>query len=432
MPLNNIEDDVWSKLLEHCFDDSLICSDSRSVKPGSIFFALRGPNFNGNTYAQQAIEHGAKLAVIDDTRYVSGQNTILVDNVLATLQALAKAYRNSLEIPVIGLTGSNGKTTTKELLHCALSGTYRTDATRGNLNNHIGVPLTILNIPRNTEIAIVEMGANAQKEIDFLCNIVQPTHGIITNIGDAHLDGFGGFEGIKKGKSELYDYIRSNNGTIFIHDLDNTLKDLSHSITTFSFGSMESDMPYTLNAANVERLELEIGTEQVKIISQLSGHYNAPNIACACAVANHFGIPLNVIANRIQAYKPTNNRSQTLNSNRNKIILDAYNANPSSVKAALNNLSKQNGNKLAILGDMMELGTFTKALHAEILELCLTLEIEVITLGPNYNQIAKDKSKSFSKFDQLISFITENPVLDQTILLKGSRKMKMERLVEYL
>ena len=336
-----------------------ICTDTRKLKKNDLFFALKGDNFNGNTYAEQAIKLGAKYAIVDESDFNTSSNTILVDDALKSLQALATFHRSYLNTPIIALTGSNGKTTTKELINAVLSQHYKTTATVGNLNNHIGVPLTLLSMTKDTEIGIVEMGANHQKEIEFLCNLAKPDYGYITNFGKAHLEGFGGAEGVIKGKSEMYDFLIENNKTIFVNGLDPIQVEKTKQANRYIFGN-NHDFD-----AKIEFIEaqpnVKVRFSDLDIQSHLIGTYNFSNIAAAIAIGHFFKVSPNKIKLGIENYIPTNNRSQVLTKGSNKIILDAYNANPTSMHAALLNFEKLNDKiKVAILGDMFELGKEAK------------------------------------------------------------------------
>ena len=394
-----------------------------------MFFALKGDNFNGNTYAKKALENGAKYAIIDEVEYKTSDKTILVDNVLETLQALATFHRMYLKIPIIALTGSNGKTTTKELINSVLSQKYKTTATVGNLNNHIGVPLTLLSMNQNTEIGIVEMGANHQKEIEFLCNIAKPDYGYITNFGKAHLEGFGSVEGVIKGKSEMYDFLIANNKTIFVNSNDSIQVDKTESATRFTFGNNNSDANIRFKDAQPFVICL-FKAEEIK--SQLIGDYNFNNIAAAIAIGQYFKVAITDIKKAIESYTPTNNRSQIIEKDSNKIILDAYNANPTSMHAALLNFEKQTGNKIAVLGDMFELGTEAVIEHQNIADLAVSLNIEhIILVGENFysTDIKSDRLKKYRSFDDLEAAFHISKVEDSIILIKGSRGMALERLL---
>lgn len=414
-------------------DCTSICTDTRKVKNNCLFFALSGEKFNGNTFANEALTKGAKYAIIDDAKFKTSDNTILVENSLKTLQELATYHREYLGLKIIALTGSNGKTTTKELINVVLSKKYNTTATVGNLNNHIGVPLTLLSMDKNTEIGIVEMGANHKKEIAFLCNIAKPDYGYITNFGKAHLEGFGGIEGVIKGKSEMYDYLISNNKLVFYNAEDTIqeekLRDYNSKVG-FS-NNNTTDYNYTLLDTNPF---VTFTTEDIVIKSNLIGAYNFTNLCAASTIGRHFEVTLNQIQTAVKDYTPTNNRSQIINQGSNSIILDAYNANPSSMDVALKNFSIQDAkNKIAILGDMFELGDSAPEEHQNIVNLLSFLDIDkVILVGENfYNTNTEnsnlEKYKSFEDFKN-----NYKTIKDSALLIKGSRGMALERVLELL
>jgi len=414
-------------------DCTSICTDTRKVKNNCLFFALSGEKFNGNTFANEALTKGAKYAIIDDAKFKTSDNTILVENSLKTLQELATYHREYLGLKIIALTGSNGKTTTKELINVVLSKKYNTTATVGNLNNHIGVPLTLLSMDKNTEIGIVEMGANHKKEIALLCNIAKPDYGYITNFGKAHLEGFGGIEGVIKGKSEMYDYLISNNKLVFYNAEDTIqeekLRDYNSKVG-FS-NNNTTDYNYTLLDTNPF---VTFTTEDIVIKSNLIGAYNFTNLCAASTIGRHFEVTLNQIQTAVKDYTPTNNRSQIINQGSNSIILDAYNANPSSMDVALKNFSIQDAkNKIAILGDMFELGDSAPEEHQNIVNLLSFLDIDkVILVGENfYNTNTEnsnlEKYKSFEDFKN-----NYKTIKDSALLIKGSRGMALERVLELL
>ena len=402
----------------------LVDTDTRKIRKNSIYFALRGGNFNGNKFAQESINKGATYAVIDEEKYAN-KNTILVDNVLQTLQQLANYHRNQLAIPIISLTGSNGKTTTKELINAVLSKRYITTATLGNLNNHIGVPLTLLSMTPKTEIGIVEMGANHHKEIAFLCSLTEPDYGYITNFGKAHLEGFGSLEGVIEAKSELYDYSIKNNKTVFINPTDKIQVKKSKGANTILFDTKN----LKFNEVNPF---VKLNYNSLSIQSNLIGKYNYNNIAAAITIGNYFKIDHQLIKEAIEEYIPTNNRSQIINKDSNKIILDAYNANPTSIKAALENFYLlTDKNKVVILGDMFELGKRSKHEHQSISDLCGKLNFKnVFLVGENFHQ-TKTKNKTFITFDDLKNYIKNDDISESTILIKGSRGMALERLLDF-
>ena len=410
-----------------------VSTDTRAIKKGSIFFALKGANFNGNKFAEDALKKGASYAVIDEEKYKSDDKIILVENVLETLQNLATFHRNYLRLPIISLTGSNGKTTTKELINAVLSKNYNTCATLGNLNNHIGVPLTLLSMNSSTEIGIVEMGANHLKEIALLAKIARPDYGYITNFGKAHLEGFGSLEGVIKGKTELYDYLRKQHKMVFINSEDEIQSTKSKGISSITFGKKDVDYPIEYVDAN-PFVVLKFNNERIE--SKLIGSYNFNNIAAAIAIGKYFKVSDQLIKEAIENYIPINNRSQIIEKGTNKIILDAYNANPSSMKVALENFSNlTDGSKIAILGDMFELGSEASAEHQKIVELVERLNIDAIyLLGENFYK-TKSKNDKIKKFISFEGFkeVFENTLIEKsTILIKASRGMALERILEEL
>ncbi|WP_336070643.1 UDP-N-acetylmuramoyl-tripeptide--D-alanyl-D-alanine ligase [Mesoflavibacter sp. CH_XMU1404-2] len=411
-----------------------ICSDSRKIFQNCLFIALSGDNFNGNTFAKQALEKGAKYALIDQKEYKINDQTILVNNSLESLQKLANYHRKYLGLKIISLTGSNGKTTTKELINTVLSKKYKTVATVGNLNNHIGVPLTLLSMNKDTEIGIVEMGANHQKEIQFLCNIAEPDYGYITNFGKAHLEGFGGIEGIIKGKSELYDYLIENDKDIFMN-ADDTIQQqkLKEYKKTVCFSSSKDKCDYQIEFKEVNPFVV-FTFDNTRIESKLIGTYNFTNLCAATTIGKHFNVSTDDIKSAIESYIPSNNRSQIIDKGNNKIIMDAYNANPSSMEVALDNLNKLSDNrKIAILGDMFELGNDAPSEHQNIADLVTKLNLDKIYLiGENFNKIysKNDKIEIFSSFENFKLNFKE--ISNSTILIKGSRGMALERVLELL
>jgi UDP-N-acetylmuramoyl-tripeptide--D-alanyl-D-alanine ligase len=404
----------------------LVDTDTRHIRKNTIFFALKGGNFNGNKFAEDAIKLGASYAIVDEAAYKTRENIILVDAVLESLQELANYHRNVLKIPIIGLTGSNGKTTTKELINVVLSKKYNTSATKGNLNNHIGVPLTLLSMTDKTEIGIVEMGANHQKEIEFLCTICEPDFGYITNFGKAHLEGFGGIEGVIKGKSELYTFLRDQNKTVFINTADDIQVEKTKDISTISF-----------NTNNLQFLEVnpfvKISYRNSRIQSNLIGSYNYSNLAAAITIGEYFKISELDIKDALESYVPTNNRSQIIETKNNKIILDAYNANPSSMKVALENFALiQEKNKVAILGDMFELGEESSKEHQAIVTLAASLNFNFTYLVGEHFYKTNTNQQQFKTYKELESHIKKNPLINQSILIKGSRGMRLERILDQI
>ena len=403
----------------------LVDTDTRNIRKDTVFFALKGDNFNGNKFAKEALKQGALYAIIDEKEYQTQPNIILVEDVLKTLQQLANYHRNVLNIPIIGLTGSNGKTTTKELINAVLSTKYKTTATKGNLNNHIGVPLTLLSMNLKTEIGIVEMGANHKKEIEFLCTLCEPNFGYITNFGKAHLEGFGGIEGVIEGKSELYTYLENTDKIAFINTEDNIQLEKSKNIKSIPFNNGLT----FLEVNPFVKLSLNSNTIQ----SNLIGKYNYTNIAAAATIGNYFKVSEDQIKDGIENYIPDNNRSQIINKLTNRIILDAYNANPSSMKAALENFETiQEENKTVILGDMFELGKTSLKEHQAIVELVEILNFKnCFFVGENFYQ-TKTKNTLFKTFEELKEHLKNNPLNLQSILIKGSRGMRLERLLDII
>ncbi|WP_299890089.1 UDP-N-acetylmuramoyl-tripeptide--D-alanyl-D-alanine ligase [uncultured Lacinutrix sp.] len=416
-------------------DCNSISTDTRKVSQNNLFFALKGDNFNGNKFAKMALEKGAKYAIVDEAEYNTSSQTILVDDSLATLQALATYHRNYLNTPIIALTGSNGKTTTKELINATLSQKYNTTATVGNLNNHIGVPLTILSMTKETEIGIVEMGANHLKEIEFLCEIAKPDFGYITNFGKAHLEGFGGIEGVIKGKSELYKFLMDNDKHIFLNADDNLQKEKLNAYTKKIGFSKTDENYYNIISTNANPF-VSLKADNVVINSNLIGEYNFTNICAAVIIAKHFNVDINSIKKGIENYVPTNNRSQIITKSTNKIILDAYNANPSSMKAALSNFENlSDSSKIVILGDMFELGSSSEEEHQEISNLIEKLNIQqAILVGEHFYKSTSnlDYIKRYESFEDLKEVFDSNSYKNATILIKGSRGMALERILDLL
>lgn len=409
-------------------------TDTRKLQTGDIFFALKGPSFNGNAFARQAIDQGAAYAVIDDPAHQQGDRTILVPDVLEALQQLAKHHRDQFSIPFIAITGSNGKTTTKELIHAVLSTSFKTYTTEGNLNNHIGVPLTILKIRRDAEMAVIEMGANHLGEIASYCKIAAPTHGLITNCGKAHLEGFGGEEGVKKGKGELFDFLRQNEGTAFIMNDYDYLKEMSVGIKQiYKYGTANADITGKVEAAAPF---LKVGFTQGfegSIQTRLVGDYNLPNVLAAVAVGKYFQVNEQKIRAAINNYEPTNSRSQLMKKGTNSIILDAYNANPSSMKAAIENFARAEGNKkILALGAMAELGPGSVKEHEAIVdEIKKHKWNEVLLVGGDFLK-AEHPFKKFNSPAEAGEWILKENIQEAQWLIKGSRSMQMEKLLDYL
>lgn len=410
-----------------------VVTDTRKVIKNSIFFALKGDNFDGNKFAEQAINEGCNFAVIDNADYKKNDNFIVVEDVLTTLQKLAKHHREQLKIPVIGITGSNGKTTTKELIKSVLSEKYKCYATYGNLNNHIGVPLSLLSVNKTHEIAIIEMGANHQKEIEFLCKLSQPDYGLITNIGKAHLEGFGGIEGVKKGKTELYQYLINNNKKAFINKDDNNLNEYITKINSITFGKANDNF-CTISLTSIEptlKVNYKAQQNEGEITSHLIGEYNFNNIAVAITIGSYFKLTNSQIKQGIESYIPQNSRSQIIKTSKNEIILDAYNANPTSMDAALKNLNRTKANnKFAVLGDMLELGNESEQEHKAIIDLLATLNINAILVGKEFSKINQSKFKTFATAEEAKTFLKNEKISNTLILIKGSRGIKLENVLE--
>ena len=405
-----------------------ICTDSRNIKKNSIFFALKGENFNGNKFAKEAIANGCKLAVIDDKEY-HNKNTLLVENVLKCLQDLASFHRRKLNIPIIGVTGTNGKTTTKELIYNVLSQRYNTYYTKGNLNNQIGVPLSILEITESHEIAIIEMGASQINEIDNLCKIAQPTLGLITNIGIAHMEGFKDNEGVIKAKTELYNFIKENKGVVFVNSSDKLLKEKSNNITRITYGNHLNSQYKTSIIKKFPFISIE--AEEKSISSNLVGDFQHDNISTACCIGNYFNIPIEKIKKGVESYIPKNNRTEIVKTKRNYIILDAYNANPSSMNSMIDSFSQyKSENKLCIIGDMLELAEYSKKEHNSIINKIQELGIPVIYIGKEFCKYTSENAFENISFFQ--KNIEQFELKDRTILIKGSRSLRLERLIEHL
>lgn len=424
------------KIYELFKEFPVISTDSRKIEKNCIFFALKGENFNGNKFAATALEQGAVCAIIDEPEYLIPNKTILVNNVLQSLKDLANLHRRKLGLPILAITGTNGKTTTKELVSAVLSEKFNVSFTQGNLNNHIGVPLTLLKMNSDTEFGVVEMGANHPGEIADLCVIAEPDFGIITNIGKAHLEGFGSFEGVIKTKSELYQYIKSKNGIIFFNNENPLLTKLIADIKNkISYGNDDADFngellsspPFVHVQANFNKGVLYLNTN-------LTGDYNFENILAAACIGNYFEVDPIAIQKALKNYYPQNNRSQLIIRNGLKIIMDAYNANPTSMQASIKSFMSNGSNKsYLILGDMLELGEYSKYEHTSILELLKNYpDITVYTVGKNFLEIAENfNCHSFHNVEMLCSFIQDNPITEGDILIKGSRGIQLEKVLNY-
>ncbi len=407
-------------------------TDTRKLKPGDLFFALKGPNFNGNSFAKQAIASGASYVVIDEKEFEIPGKTILVDDVLTALQQLAAHHRNQFSIPFLAITGSNGKTTTKELIHAVLSTTFKTYATEGNLNNHIGVPLTLLKIKKDAEIVLVEMGANHLKEIAGYCAIAQPTHGLITNCGKAHLEGFGSVEGVRKGKGELFDFLRSNKGTAFVMWDYNYLREMSKGIPAIiKYGTRDADIEGELDEnGTFLSVKMKKGFSG-KIKTQLVGDYNLSNVLASVSIGKYFKVNEELIISAIESYIPSNSRSQLIEKGSNKIILDAYNANPSSMKLAIENFARlAAANKVLVLGTMAELGKDSLKEHELIIDLIKKYSWkEVLLVGSDFLK-TNHPFHSFENAIQANIWLKEKKFETTYFLIKGSRSMQMEKVLE--
>lgn len=426
------------KVYDHFQRFRKVTTDSRKIEKNTIFFALKGDSFDGNRFALDALSKGAAIAVVDDINLQNENGCVYTENVLLFLQELAKFHREKLTIPIIGLTGSNGKTTTKELIRQTLEGKFNVFATQGNLNNHIGVPLTILSITESTEIAVVEMGANHVGEIALLCEIAKPTYGLITNIGKAHIGGFGGFEGVVKAKTELFGYMKERGGTIFFNS-DNEL--ITSKISEFNLS--ESSIDYSIKSFKAKTIPgeepfLSISTSfpntNLIIHTKLTGSYNLENVLAACRIAEYFGLEPKMIKESIEKYNPSNSRSQVVDTQENRVILDAYNANPSSMEVALANFASlpSDKSKVAIIGEMLELGKYAEEEHNRIVSIATSLDFEQIILVGNLFPKSNPATKWFEKSQECFEYLKANPLKKKLILIKGSRGTKMEVVMDAL
>jgi len=416
---------------------SIIATDTRKLPKDCIFFALKGDNFNGNKFAQNALAEGAAFVVVDEEIQSEDTRILRVENVLTALQNLATFHRNTLGIPVLAITGSNGKTTTKELVAAVLSQTFKTLYTQGNLNNHIGVPLTLLSINDSHEFAVIEMGANHQKEIELLCSIAKPDFGMITNIGKAHLEGFGGIEGVKKGKGELYQFLKNKNSLIFINSDSTDLSELADGYTTVvTYGKSKGAHFSGSSSIENEFLTIELTSPfLLKIQSKITGEYNFNNVMAAIAIGSHFGVPTDKIKAGIEGYIPTNQRSQIIDIGELKIVMDAYNANPSSMEVAIANF-KSNflGDKFIALGEMLELGEVSRMEHLKIGELIQDVKCkEVVLVGKLFAEAAsKFGYRHFDDSMQAATYFSNKKINQGVLLIKGSRGSKMENILAVL
>ncbi len=408
-----------------------ITTSTKEIKKGDIFFALKGEKFDANLFAEEALQKGCSYAVVDNPGICKSEKYLLVSDVLPALQGIAKIHRNQLSIPVIGITGTNGKTTTKELLREVLSKKFKTIATIGNLNNHIGVPLTLLNLKKEHEIAIIEMGANHVGEIGELCEIAQPTHGLITSIGKAHLEGFGGMDGIIKTKTDLYRSVHKNNGILFVNADNDLLMQQSSNFQRITYGFDNGNIKG--NIINQSPF-IELSFNSVNIKSHLYGQYNADNILAAACIGSYFGVSDHLIKEALEQYIPGNNRSQIKKTNHNTLFLDAYNANPTSMKAAIESFAAMElPCKYLILGEMLELGNFSDNEHKAIIDLLKKLELDDYCLvGKNFLPYKSDKHLVFADIIEASEYFKKYSLKGHYILIKGSRGVKLEQLEEVL
>lgn len=418
----------------------VITTDSRNCPAQSIFFALKGDSFDGNEYAHQALNKGCRLAVVDNITLADSPGMIYVESVLSTLQQLANYHRKQLNIPIIAITGSNGKTTTKELIARVLSEKFSVQFTLGNLNNHIGVPLTLLKMDNTTTIGVVEMGANHPGEIKELCEIAEPQYGLITNIGKAHIEGFGSYEGVRNTKKELYDYIISNKGTVFVNSDDSVLVEMSQQINRLTYGTNNSASVIGENVIVDPYLRFSwrnnvADTSVFTICTQMVGKYNLDNYLAAICIGKHFGIAEDNINAALSDYTPVNNRSQLIKGSSNQILMDAYNANPSSMKVAIENfMAIEHPLKVAILGGMRELGNISEIEHERLIQSIDFKQIkEVYLIGDEFNSISINQQiHHYNSLPELIEHLQEQPIKNSLILVKGSRGNKLETLLPYI
>lgn len=424
-----------NQLLELFLKQKSVCTDTRKITEGAIYFALKGDNFNGNKFAIQALEDGCSYAVIDELHDEPNDRCIIVKDVLTTLQQLANNYRNHLKnLTVIGLTGSNGKTTTKELIRDVLKMKYQVFATHGNLNNHIGVPLSLLSINPTDEFAIIEMGANHIKEIEFLSDIAQPDFGMITNIGKAHLEGFGGIEGVKKGKSELFEFLKQKNKKAFVNTNIPFVSELVKEIDSIEYNSVGGQYKVSITQKSPTlSFELTVDDEEYVVESNFTGEYNIHNLMAAAKIGLYFEVAIADIVEALSSYVPENSRSQIVKTGKNTLIMDAYNANPTSLENALINLAEMNGEKFFVIGDMLEMGEHSTIEHRQILQLVSDLNLKGIVVGEHF--ILASLSSNILSFENNIDarqFLLENNINNCTILIKGSRGIRLETVVDVL
>lgn len=439
MPTTILIEELYQHFLNA---NNKVCTDTRNLIKDSLFFALKGNNFNANEFAQKAIDEGCSFAIVDEEKYATSNKIILVPNVLKTLQQLANHHRNQFKIPVLAITGSNAKTTNKELINAVISKKYNTLATVGNLNNHIGVPLTLLNISHKHQFAIIEMGANHQGEIDELCQIANPNFGLITNIGKAHLEGFGGIEGVKKGKTELYKFLKTKDGEVFINGDDDVLHDLAVDNDKVTYGCKKLYDVIGKDFTKTETVSFKYTTRYgekdwnklPQINTQIIGNYNFINCLTAVSVGHYFKVEDGLIKEALENYVSQMNRSQLVQTEHNTIILDAYNANPNSMKVAIENFANYpSENKLVLLGDMFELGEYSANEHQMIIDLIIEKKLNsTIFVGQEFFKLNPTEFKTFKTTEECKLFLSQLNIKNNTVLIKGSRSMKMETLQETL
>ncbi|OHX65459.1 UDP-N-acetylmuramoyl-tripeptide--D-alanyl-D-alanine ligase [Flammeovirga pacifica] len=410
-----------------------ITTDSRNITKNALFFALKGGNFDGNKYAKGALEKGASYAIVDDESIATSQQYILVDDVLSTLQELAQYHRQQFDIPVIAITGSNGKTTTKEILLKVCETTFKTHATKGNFNNHIGVPLTLLEMPQDTEVALIEMGDNHVGEVAELVKIALPNHGFVTNIGKDHIEGFGSFDQNIRAKSEIFDYLIKNDGIIYINSQDELLMNMSKRMKSPVFYGGEYDFS-NLIFKEVNPFIVYEDRKETTVETNLFGAYNFENIQTAFCVGKNLGIDADKMNEAISSYVPSNNRSEIVKTKKNTLILDAYNANPSSVEVALENLKliDSDKKKYVVLGDMFELGDISSQEHKNIIDKAIELGFETsLFIGERFAEHSSEKAQFFNHKDDAIQYLKDHPINNGIVLIKGSRSMGLEVLKDY-
>ncbi|MBN2683363.1 MAG: UDP-N-acetylmuramoyl-tripeptide--D-alanyl-D-alanine ligase [Bacteroidales bacterium] len=423
-------EDVYQYFLEKAAN---VITDTRLCKSGDIFISLKGENFDGNQYARKALELGCSLAIIDNKDYMQNEKTVLVEDSLDFLQKLAYLHRQTLNLPILAITGSNGKTTTKELIVSVLKKKFVLGYTKGNYNNHIGVPLTLLSFSENTDFGVVEMGANHPGEINSLCKIADPNFGIITNIGKAHIEGFGTFQGVIDTKNELYQYLNTKNGLIFYNSGNEILTSLSKN-NKYAFGGENDDIYAEIIEQNpFLKIKIFLNQKDYIINTKIFGEYNLENIMAAFAIGHYFGIEASSIINAIETYRPENNRSQLVKTKENTVFLDAYNANPSSMEKAIENFLKIDGKKAMILGDMLELGNISEVEHIRIVKLIEKMGMDNIFLvGKNFKSLSNKQLLSFEDVEGLIEHLRTNPIKAYNILVKGSRGTKLEKVIDFI